>query len=60
MFIINKDDFTYHMKAMRKVLKKPDEVGLKINAEKLSFVQTETKYLGLWVSKNGVRSLSSK
>ena len=35
-------------------------MACKVNAENPFFRNTETKYLGLWVSKNGVRPLSFK
>ena len=48
------------MKALKTVLQKLVESGLKVNAEKSFFRRTETKYLIFWISKNGFRILSSK
>ena len=59
MLIITKYEFVDHLMALGKVLQKLVEAGLKVNVEK-SFFFTETKYLGLWVSKNGLSPLSSK
>ena len=60
LIVINKHDFVDHLKVIEKVLQKLVEEGLKVNAERLFFRYTETEYLGLWVSKNGTRPLSSK
>ena len=45
---------------MDKVLQRLAEVGLKVNIENSFFGQTETEYLGFWVSNNGLRPLSHK
>ena len=45
---------------IRESPKKTSEADLKLNAEKSFVGQTETEYLGFWVSKIGVRYLSSK
>ena len=60
VLIITKDRYTDHLKAPEKVQHKIVEVGLKLNAEAFPFGQTEMKYLGFWISKNGVRTLFKK
>ena len=60
VIIITKDNFTDHLKSLDKVIQKLMEAGLKVNTENSFFGRTETEYLGLWVSKNGVSTLSSK
>ena len=48
-----------HLKALYGILQIFTKVGLKVNAEKSLFEKTETKYIGFWVSNNGVRPLLS-
>ena len=60
VLIITKNNFEDHIKALDRELQRLAEAGLKLNTEKSFFGQTETEYLGLWVSNNVVRPLSSK
>ena len=48
------------MKESEQFLQKLAEVGLKVNVEKSFFRQTESGYIGIWVSNQGVRPLSSE
>ena len=52
MMVITKHYFSDHLKSLEKVLQTPAEAGLKANLEKSFFRITETKCIGLWVSKN--------
>ena len=45
---------------MKNSYRKFAEAGLKVNTENLFFGRMKTKYLGFWVSKNGVRTLLYK
>ena len=48
------------MKESEQFLQKLAEAGLKVNVEKSFFRQTESGYIGIWVSNQGVRPLSLK
>ena len=60
VLVITKNEFKDHLKSLDIFIKRIMKAGLKLNAEKLLFGQTETEYLGLWVSNNGVRPLFSE
>ena len=55
-----KKDFQYHIKALEKCLYRLAEAGLQLNNKKSFFGRIETKYLGFWVSKNGIIPLPYK
>ena len=46
VLVITKHNFKDHLKALDRVLQRFEEAGLKVNAEKSFFGQTETEYLG--------------
>ena len=48
VLVINKNNFKGHLKSLERVLQRLAEEGLKLNAEKSLFGQTETEYLGFW------------
>ena len=60
ILVITKHEFKDHLNSLEKFLQRLVEAELKVKAEKSFFGQTETKYLGFWVSNNGVRPLPSK
>ena len=60
VLVINKNNFEDHLKPLEMVLQRLVEAGLKVNAKKYFFVQTENEYLGFWLSNNRVRPLLSK
>ncbi len=43
-------DFDDHLEKLERVLARLQEAGLKINANKLFFAQTELEYLGYWIT----------
>ena len=60
VLVIIENNFDDHLKALYKVLQRLAEAGLKVNAGKYFFGQTETEYLGFWLSNIGGRPLLSK
>ena len=58
--VITKNDYMDHLKYLDRVIQRPIKAGIKLNLENYFFVLTETEYLGLGVSNNRVRPLSSK
>ena len=60
ILVITKDNLKDHLKSLERVIQRLAEAVLKVNTEKSFFGRTETEYLDLWVSNNGVRPLSSK
>ena len=57
ILVITKNYYREHIKAFNKFLQILVEAGLKVNAENSFLENTETKYLGFWGSKYGLRPL---
>ena len=57
LFILIKVDWTDRVQNLELTLNKLKEKGLKCNIEKSSFGQTEIKYLGFWVTRDGAKSI---
>ena len=49
-----------HLQDLDKVLEKLETAGLKINATKSNFAAHELKYLGYWISWDGIQPLAAK
>ena len=60
VLVITKNNFEDHLKVLDKVLQIFVEAGLKVNAEKSFFGQTETEYFGFWLINNKIRLLLFK
>jgi len=60
LLVISRGDFDQHLDHLEKVLERVTEAGLKINASKSAFCQTELEYLGYWITREGVKPLSKK
>ena len=53
--IIISEDFEQHLRLVEKVLKRLQEVGLKVNREKFEFACSSVTYLGYLLDKDGLR-----
>ena len=60
LFILTKGDWTDHVHKLELTLNKLNEKGLQCNIEKFFFTKTEMEYLGLWVTRNGVKPINRK
>ena len=60
LLLITKGDFKEHLVQLEQALTRLSEAGLKINASKSSFCQTELEYLGYWTPHNGIQSVAKK
>ena len=60
LLIISKGDFEQHLKQLEQALTQLSEAGLKINASKSHFCQTELEYLGYWITQSGIRPVAKK
>ena len=58
--ILTKVDWADRLQNLELTLTKLKEKCLKCNIEKLFFGQTEMEYLGLWVTRNGVKPINRK
>lgn len=53
--IIISENFKQHLRLVEKVLKRLQEVGLKVNREKCEFAYSSVTYLGYLLDKDGLR-----
>jgi len=60
LLLITKGDLDEHFDQLEQALTKLSEAGLKINASKKSFCQTELEYLGYWITRNGIHPIAKK
>ena len=60
LLLITKGDFDEHLVQLEQALTRLPEAGLKINASKSSFCQTEHEYLGYWITRHGIRPIAKK
>jgi hypothetical protein len=60
LLTITKGDFEDHLDHLEQVLTRLSEAGLKINASKSSFCQSELEYLGYWITRKGIRPMTKK
>ena len=60
ILLITKSDWNDHLTKLEKIFQKLAEAGLKVNAEKSFFGPHECKYLGFWITRNGIRPFSKK
>jgi RNase H-like domain found in reverse transcriptase/Integrase zinc binding domain/Reverse transcriptase (RNA-dependent DNA polymerase) len=52
--------WTDHIQKLDEVLKRLKEAGLKVNADKSFFGQSQLEYLGYWITRNGIQPLPKK
>ena len=55
---ITSGDWSTHSKHSDQAFSYLEAAGLKINAEKSSFGQTELEYLGFWINHEGTQPLT--
>ena len=60
LLLITKGDFNEHLDQLEQALTRLSEAGLKINASKSSFCQTELEYLGYWITRHGIQPVAKK
>ena len=60
LLLITKGDFNEHLVQLEQALTRLSEAGLKINASKSSFCQTELEYLGYWITRHGIQPIAKK
>ena len=60
LIITNESRFDVHLEHLAKVLTRLAEAGLKVCADKSSFCQHELKYLGYWITRDGIKPLTKK
>ena len=59
LFILTKENCTDHVHKLVLTLKKLKKKGPKCNIERSLFGQTEICYLGLWVTRDGVKLITN-
>ena len=60
LLLINKSSFEDHLIQIEQVLKRLNNAGLKVNAEKSVFFATEIEYLGFWLTREGIKPMPEK
>jgi len=60
LLLISKGDLDEHLTQLEQALTRLSEAGLKINATKSSFCQTELEYLGYWITQHRIRPVAKK
>jgi hypothetical protein len=60
LLITSSSTFEDHLERLDKVFARLSEAGLKVNATKSHFAQTETEYLGYKITRDGIQPLSKK
>ncbi len=58
--IITSKDMTSHMNTLQKVLKRLQEVGLKLKITKCEFLKPRIKFLGHAVDEDGIHTVDDK
>jgi len=60
LLVTSSSTFEDHLERLEKVFARLSEAGLKVNATKSHFAQTETEYLGYKISRDGIQPLPKK
>ena len=60
LLVISNDSFENHLDKLKEVLKRIQNAGLKINANKSFFCQAELEYLGYWITREGIMPIPKK
>ena len=60
LLVITNGTLEEHLEQLETVLKRLQVAGLKVNANKSKFCQTEIKYLGYWISHEGIQPIPDK
>src|SRR6478609_2930234 len=60
LLLISRGDLDAHLNQLEQALTRLSEAGLKMNATKSSFCQTELEYLEYWIIRHGIRPVAKK
>jgi hypothetical protein len=60
LLCISRSSLEDHLKKLKEVLRRLHDVGLKVNAEKLTFCALEIEYLGYILTREGIKPQSNK
>ena len=60
LLVITDGTYEDHLAHLDKVLQRIQDAGLKVNATKSSFAQSELEYLGYWITRDGIQPLPHK
>ena len=60
LLTLTKGTFEDHLEKLERVLFRLKESGLKVNAKKSFFAKTKLKYLGHWITRDGIKPLPDK
>ncbi len=60
LLCISRSSLEDHLKKLEEVLRHLCDVGLKVNAEKLTFCALEIEYLGYILTRDGIKPQSNK
>ena len=60
LLILAKGGWKDHVQKLKLTRNRPKEKGIKYNIEKSFFRQTEMKYLGFWITRDGVKPINKK
>ena len=60
LLILEKGGWKDHVQKLKLTRNRPKEKGIKYNTEKSFFRQTEMKYLGFWITRDGVKPINKK
>ncbi|MGA1256817.1 MAG: pol polyprotein, partial [Candidatus Nanopelagicaceae bacterium] len=57
---LTKGDFDDHLEKLERVFARLQRAGLKVNAKKSFFARSELEYLGYWITREGIKPVTSK
>ena len=60
LLVLTKGSWDDHLTKLEAVLKRLLNAGLKVNARKSFFGQSELEYLGYWISREGIQPITKK
>ena len=60
LLILSTKSFDKHLEDLDKVFYRLKQAGLKVNAKKSFFAKSELKYLGFWITRQGIMPLPKK
>jgi hypothetical protein len=58
--VLTKDSLEDHLEKLEVILQRISDAGLRINANKSKFCQTQIEYLGYWITREGIQPLPKK
>ena len=60
LLVTSSSTFDDHLERLEKVLTRLSQAGLKVNAKKSHFCQSQVEYLGYWITRHGIKPLPKK